>query len=107
MTLPLARSASIVSLESVLSVDEVRKSKGMFVPRENIDSVTITVCLCALLLESPICQGPGRCVPPDTHDARQIRYCNDYLFCGHELFKARTTLSHFCVLCAQHLFTIN
>lgn len=44
--------------------------------------------------------------PLDTHDDRQIWYCNDYFSFGdHELFKARPTLSHFCVLHARHLFS--
>lgn len=44
--------------------------------------------------------------PLGTHDARQIQYCNGYLPSGdHELMKARPTLSHVCVLHAQHLFS--
>lgn len=63
-TSPLPWSTSIASIESVLSVDRVRVSEGMFVPREDLGSVTVPVSLCVLLLESPICRGPGRCVPP-------------------------------------------
>lgn len=40
----------------------------------------------------------------DTYDARQIWYCNNYLFCDHELFKASLSLSHFCVLHTHNLF---